>query len=168
MNELIHDLVGDWHTALHAAIKAAALFLTAVVAFRLTTRRTIAQFAPFDWVAAVAVGAIVGRTATASDASWLTGTAALLSLLLTHAVVTRLRLRPGFHRFIDPPLRVLIHDGKVDEVNLARCGMNHEDLAAILRQAGYRSPADVHIALLESRGMVSFVAPVAGEGERGD
>ncbi|WP_344801912.1 DUF421 domain-containing protein [Microlunatus ginsengisoli] len=159
MNELIHDLIGDWHTAVHAAIKAAALFVMAVIAFRLTTRRAIAQFAPFDWVAAVAVGAIVGRTATASDASWLTGTAALVSLLLVHAGVTRLRLVPGFQRFIDPPLRVLIHDGTVDEVNLARCGMSHEDLAAVLRQAGYRSPADVHLELLESRGMVSFVGP---------
>lgn len=60
---------------MHAAIKAAALLLTALIAFRLTTRRAPAQFAPFDWVVAVAVGAIVGRTATASDASWLTGRA---------------------------------------------------------------------------------------------
>jgi uncharacterized membrane protein YcaP (DUF421 family) len=162
MTELMHDLIGDWHTAIHAAIKAAALFLMAVAAFRLTTRRTIAQFAPFDWVAAVAVGAIVGRTATASDASWLTGTAALVSLLLVHAGVTRLRLIPGFQRFTDPPLRVLIHDGKVDEVSLVRCGMNHDDLAAVLRQNGYESPANVHIAILETSGAVSFVAPPGG------
>ena len=73
MHEVLLDLIGDWHTAVHAAIKAAALFLTAAATFRLTTRRTMAQLAPFDWVAAVAVGAIVGRTATASDASWLRG-----------------------------------------------------------------------------------------------
>ncbi len=163
MHELINDLIGDWHSAVHAAVKAAALFITAVAAFRLTTRRTIAQFAPFDWVAAVAVGAIVGRTATASDASWLTGTAALVSLLLAHAGLTRLRLIPGIQRFIDPPLRVLIHDGRVDAVNLARSGMSQDDLAAVLRQGGYRSPAEVHIAILESRGTVSFIP---GEGPR--
>lgn len=157
MHELFQDLIGDWHTAVHAAIKAAVLFLTAAVAFRLTTRRTIAQFAPFDWVAAVAVGAIVGRTATASDASWLTGTAALLSLLLVHAGLTRLRLIPGIQRFIDPPLRVLIHDGTVDRINLARCGMTEDDLTAVLRQGGFQSPTEVHIAILESRGTVSFV-----------
>ena len=61
MHELITDLIGDSPSAVDAAIKAAALFFTAAAAFRLTTRRTIAQFAPFDWVAAVAVGAIVGR-----------------------------------------------------------------------------------------------------------
>ena len=157
MHEVLLDLIGDWHTAVHAAIKAAALFLTAAATFRLTTRRTMAQLAPFDWVAAVAVGAIVGRTATASDASWLTGTAALVSLLLVHAGLTRLRLFPGVQRFVDPPVRVLIHDGAVDVVNLARCGMTEDDLVAVLRQGGYQSPTEVHLALLESRGTVSFV-----------
>ena len=83
----------------------------------------------------------------------------MVSLLLVHAGLTRLRMVPGLQRFIDPPLRILIRDGRVDEVNLARCGLNHEDLAAILRQAGYSSAADVHLAILESRGMVSFVPP---------
>lgn len=161
MNELWHDLIGNWITAVHAAVKAAALFLTALIAFRLSTRRALAQFAPFDWVVAVAVGAIVGRTATASDASWLTGAAALLSLIAMHALVTRLRLLPGMHRLIDPPLVVLIHRGQVEQRNLARSGISSADLDAVLRQHGYRSPADVHLAVLESRGTVSFLAAPA-------
>lgn len=161
MNELLHDLIGDWHTAIHAAVKAAALFLTAAIAFRLSTRRAMAQFAPFDWVVAVAVGAVVGRTATASDASWLTGTAALLSLIGVHQLVTRLRLLPGMHRFIDPPLIVLIYRGRVEEANLRRSGLSPFDLEAVLRQHGYHSPADVHLAILESRGTVSFLAAPA-------
>ena len=58
-----------------------------------------------------------------------------MSLLLVHAGLTRLRLFPGVQRFIDPPVRVLIHDGAVDVVNLARCGMTADDLVAVLRQA---------------------------------
>lgn len=54
-----------------AAIKAHALFLTAAVAFRFVQRRTIAEFTRFDWV-------------TAPDTSWLTGSAALLTLLVAH------------------------------------------------------------------------------------
>ncbi|ORV61138.1 hypothetical protein AWC06_12200 [Mycobacterium fragae] len=45
----------------------------------MTLTPTISEFTPFDWVTAVAVGAIVGRTATAADTSWLTGTSALLT-----------------------------------------------------------------------------------------
>jgi uncharacterized membrane protein YcaP (DUF421 family) len=81
-----------------------------------------------------------------------------VSLLLAHAGLTRLRLIPGVQRLVDPPLRVLIHDGKIDPISLARSSMSEEDLAAVLRQGGFRGPSDVHIAILESRGTVSFDA----------
>lgn len=153
----MNDLIGNWHTAVHAAIKAVALFVTAAIAFRLSTRRALAEFAPFDWVVAVAVGSIIGRTATASDASWLTGTAALIALIAAHAGVTRLRLIPGMHKLIDPPLVVLIHRGKIELRNLTRSGISTFDLDAVLRQNGFRSASEVHLAILESRGTVSFL-----------
>lgn len=81
MGALTHALLGDWHDAVWAAVKALCMFLTAAAAFRFTQRRAIAEFTPFDWVTAVAVGAIVGRTATAADTAWLTGAAALPGLV---------------------------------------------------------------------------------------
>ncbi|MGH3387524.1 MAG: YetF domain-containing protein [Actinomadura sp.] len=150
-------LIGSWQHAGYAAVKALALFLTAAVAFRLTERRTMAEFAPFDWVAAVAVGALVGRTATASDASWLTGTAALLAILAAHAAITRLRFLAVFSRLVDPPLRILIQDGKVNRRNLRRCGLTEADLDAVLRQHGHHGPADIHLAVFEAKGAVSVL-----------
>lgn len=78
MDRIFHALIGDAPAAIDAAIKASALFLTAAVLFRFMERRTLAEFAPFDWIAAVATGAIVGRAATASDTSWLSATTALV------------------------------------------------------------------------------------------
>ncbi|MDH2425593.1 YetF domain-containing protein [Sphaerisporangium sp. TRM90804] len=157
MNSFGDALIGDWHRAVYAAVKATTLFLTAVVAFRLTERRTMAEFAPFDWVAAVAVGAIVGRTATATDASWLTGAAALLALLAAHAAITRLRFLPGVSRLVDPPLRILIHDGDVDRRALRRCGLTDADLDAVLHQHGHHGPAGIHLAIFETKGAVSIL-----------
>ena len=71
MADIVHLLIGDGNSFTDAAVKTSALFLTATVVFRLTTRRPVAEFAPFDWIAAVATGAIVGRAATATDTSWL-------------------------------------------------------------------------------------------------
>lgn len=96
MDRIFHALIGDSAGVTGAAIKSSTLFLTAAVLFRFTERRTLAEFAPFDWIAAVAAGAIVGRAATASDASWLSATTALICLLVTHAVLARLRFIPGF------------------------------------------------------------------------
>ena len=41
--------------------KAVTLYATAIIGLRLGKRRILAELSPFDFVAAVAVGAIVGR-----------------------------------------------------------------------------------------------------------
>jgi uncharacterized membrane protein YcaP (DUF421 family) len=148
-------IIDGWEPAALAAAKALALFVTAAAVFRFGGRRTIAEFSPFDWVTAVAVGAIVGRSATAHDTSWLTATAALLSLMLAHAVVTRLRFVPCIRRIVDPPIRAVIREGNVDEVSLRRCGLTPADLDVALRQRGYGDPADVRLALFEANGAIS-------------
>ncbi|WP_202284847.1 DUF421 domain-containing protein [Mycobacterium paraintracellulare] len=162
MNDLLLQLVDGWRPAAYAALKALALFVTTATAFRFTLRRTIAEFTPFDWVTAVAVGAIVGRTATAADTSWLTGAAALLALIAAHDTVARLRFIPWLRRLVDPPVRVLIRDGQLDRPNLRRCGLTDEDLDAILRQHGHRRPDEIRLALLETKGVVSVFADADG------
>jgi hypothetical protein len=77
VNRILHVLIGDLPTVGDVAIKTSALFLTAAILFRFTERRTLAEFAPFDWIAAVAAGAIVGRAATATDTAWLQATTPL-------------------------------------------------------------------------------------------
>jgi uncharacterized membrane protein YcaP (DUF421 family) len=158
MDRLVHALIGDFPAVIDAVVKTFALFLTAAVLFRFTERRTLAEFAPFDWIAAVAAGSIVGRAATASDTSWLSASAALACLLITHALLARLRFIPRIRRLIDPPVKVLIRDGAVDHRNLRRCGLTHADLEAVLRQNGHETHDSVHLAIFESKGAVSVLA----------
>lgn len=152
-----HAVLGDLPMAGYAALKAALLFLTAALAFRFTQRRALAEFTPFDWVTAVAVGAVIGRSATASETSFFTGAAALLTLVAAHAVVTRIRFVPRLRRLVDPPVRILIFEGQVDEANLRRSGLTRSDLDAVLRQHGYVRPEDVGLALFEEKGSVSVL-----------
>lgn len=164
MDGILGVFIGDAHGVLDVGVKTAALFLTAALLFRLTERRTLAEFAPFDWIAAVAAGAIVGRSATASDTSWLGATTALICLLAAHAALTRMRFLPGIQKLIDPPLKVLIRDGQIDHRNLRRCGLTCADLEAVLRQHGHRSAGDVHLAILEAKGAISIL-PVEQYGD---
>ena len=161
MADIVHLLIGDGHSVTDAAVKTSALFLTATVVFRLTARRPMAEFAPFDWIAAVATGAIVGRSATATDTSWLAATAALISLLLTHSALARLRFLPAVRKLIDPPLHVLIRDGSVDRRNLRRCGLTTADLQSALRQHGQCNADNVHLAVFEAKGAISIVPATA-------
>ena len=50
------------------ALKAVLLFAVAVIGLRLGERRTLTQLGASDFAVAVAIGSIIGRTATAS--SW--------------------------------------------------------------------------------------------------
>lgn len=158
MDQILHALIGDLSELPGNAVKASTLFITAALLFRLAERRALAGFAPIDWIAAAAAGAIVGRAATATDTSWLSASVALGSLLITHAFMARLRFIPGMRRVIDPPARILIRDGKVIERNVRRCGLTQTDLRALLRQHGHRNPDRVQLALFEAKGVVSVLS----------
>ncbi len=157
VNEVIDALVGAPERALLAAVKILALFVTAVVAFRLTGRRALTELAPFDFVTAVAVGALIGRTATATDASWLDGAVALITLLLAHLVVVHLRFMPGVRRVADPSPHLLVHDGKVLQHALRRCGLTRSDLDIVLRRHGVTELDAVRLAVFEPNGAISLV-----------
>jgi len=166
MNHVLHALIGDLSALTGNAVKAAALFLTAAVLFRLTGRRNLADFAPFDWLVTAAAGAIVGRAATAADTSWLSASVALVSLLATHALLARLRLVPRLQRVIDPPQRILIRDGGIIEDNVRRCGLTPADLHAVLRQHGHRDTDRIHLAIFEAKGAVSIFLSDESPGQR--
>ena len=157
MSGLEDAFLGDWHAAAYAALKALALFVTAATVFRFTQRRTLAGFTPFDWVVAVAVGAIVGRAATASDTSWLTGAAAILALIAAHALIAQLRFVARLRRLVDPPVRVLVRDGQINHRNLRRSGLTRTDLDAVLREHGHLSPDRIRLAVFEEKGSVSIL-----------
>ena len=71
--------------------KAVLLYATAIIGLRLGKRRILAELSLFDFVAAVAVGAIVGRIPSASDADYLAGAVTLIAVLFAHALVSHLR-----------------------------------------------------------------------------
>ena len=116
-------LVGGYDEVGWVALKALLLYLTAVLGLRVGERRTLAQLSPFDFVAAVAVGAIVGRVPNAHDGSYLNGLATLATVLGAHAGLTRLRLRNGAARLLEHRPRLLVAEGRVLEDELRRCGL---------------------------------------------
>jgi uncharacterized membrane protein YcaP (DUF421 family) len=139
------------------AAKALLLYGTAVAGFRVGKRRTLAELSPFDFVAAVAVGAIVGRVPNATDASYLAGAATLVTILVAHAAVTRLRQFPSIAFLVEDTPRVLVADGCILEEELRRCGLTHADLDGILRQQGVERLSDVKYLIFEQRGGVSVL-----------
>ncbi|WAL68199.1 DUF421 domain-containing protein [Amycolatopsis cynarae] len=150
-------LYGNWTAVGAVCAKTLLLALTALVGLRLAPRRALAELRIFDFVVAVALGAIIGRTATATSTSFVLGFAALVTLLLVHVVLTRLRLFAAPARLMDHPVRVLVRDGVVDRHELRACGLTEDDLHGALRQKQVYTLADVRFVLYESQGGFSVV-----------
>jgi uncharacterized membrane protein YcaP (DUF421 family) len=152
------------------AVKAALLFAVAVVGLRLGERRTLTQLGAFDFAVAVAIGSIIGRTATASSTSFATGAVAIVTLLVAHRLVALLRRHSRVARAIDHPPRVLVAGGKIQERELARAGLTHADLYELLRGHDVEELGQVGYLLYETRGSTTLIGagdqpgPVMREG----
>ena len=146
------------------ALKALLLYLTAVVGFRLGERRTLAQMSPFDFVAAVAVGAIVGRVPNASTTSYLAGAVTLVTVLLAHRAIMRLRYSPRVAHLVEHAPIVLVANGKILERELRGCGLTLGDLHGQLRQHGIGDLSEVRYVIAEQRGQLSVIRRADHEG----
>jgi uncharacterized membrane protein YcaP (DUF421 family) len=145
------------------AAKAALMYATALLGLRLAHRRTLAQWTAIDFAAAVAVGAVIGRTAVAGSQSYLVGAVALATLLAAHAVVTLARGNRWVGKLVDHRVRVLVAHGRVRRRQLLVCGVTEHDLAAQLRQRGVLDLAGVRYVLYEAKGGLTVVPADAPE-----
>jgi len=151
----MRELIGGTSGLGWVAVKAVLLFAVAVIGLRLGERRTLAQLSAFDFAVAVAIGAIIGRGATAADTSFATSAVALVTLLVAHRVVAIARLHSRAVRLIDHPPRVLVAHGQLQRNELARAGLTDADVYALLRENGVGDLGQVGYLLYETRGTVT-------------
>ena len=151
------ELVGGTGGLGWVAVKAVLMFAVTIVGLRLGERRTLAQLGAFDFAVAVAIGAIIGRTVTASSASFATGAVALVTLLVAHRLVAFARRHNRMARLIDHPPRVLVAEGKIQDRELGRAGLTAADVYALLRQQGVDDLGQVGYLLYETRGTTTLI-----------
>lgn len=137
--------------------KAALMYGTALLGLRVGERRTLAQWTVIDFVAAVALGAIVGRTVLASDQSYAVGAVALITLVVVHRLASLLRFSPLLGKLVDHRIRVLVADGELRGSQLRLCGLTDNDLYAELRLQGIFDLRELRYVLYETKGGLSVV-----------
>lgn len=104
------------------------MYVAALAGLRLTCRRTLAQWTSIGFAAAVAIGALVGRTAIAGSQS-LFGVAGLAATLAGHWPVSAGRCSAPIAKLTDR--RVLVERGRLGERGLHVCGITRNDLFPI-------------------------------------
>lgn len=149
-------VVGDQDLAV-VVVKAALMYVVVLVGLRVGHRRTLAQWTAIDFAAAVAIGALLGRTAVAEGQSFAVGAVALTTILAAHYVVTMARYSDRFAKLVDHRVRVLIHHGEVRRGQMRRCGLTDNDVLAKLRQQGVGSLSELRYVLYETKGELTIV-----------
>ncbi|NIH80835.1 uncharacterized membrane protein YcaP (DUF421 family) [Amycolatopsis viridis] len=150
-------LIGHTGELPAVCVKTLMLSLTALAGLRLAPRRALAELRIFDLVVIIATGAIVGRSATAADTSFLMGAVALVTLLVAHIIISRVRFVPRVARLLDHPARVLVVDGAVDHRQLKTAQLTEGDLYEALRERGVHSLAGIRYVIYESKGGLTVV-----------
>lgn len=157
-------LLDGWPELGVTAAKASLMYFVALLGLRVAHRRTLAQWTAIDFAAAVAIGAIVGRTAIAGDQSFAVGAVALVTVLTAHWIATLGRFHPLVGKLVDHRVRVLVDHGRIRHDQLRLCGLTESEVLARLRQQGVGSVGELRYVLYETKGELTIV-PERGSAE---
>ena len=134
-------------------IRPVIVYLFLVVFLRLFGKRELAQLNPFDLVVLLSLSNTVQNAMIGDDNSVSGGVVGAFSLLAINWVLAWVLFRsPKVTVALEGQPSTLIRDGVVDEAELKKQTLSHEDLISILNRNGFNDPADIHLCVLEPNG----------------
>jgi uncharacterized membrane protein YcaP (DUF421 family) len=137
--------------------RAVAIYLLVMVLVRVSGKRAVGQFTPFDLVLLILIGNAVQNGMNGGDNS-LTGAAVLaVTLIALNYATAFLSARvPRARRFIEGEPVVLARDGRVFRDVLRRELVSKADFNEAMREAGCTEPERIRLAILETNGRISI------------
>ena len=165
--DLHRMFLGDvplWFAA-EIAVRTAIMYLFALGAVRVVSRRAVGQLSFVEFFLVIALGSAVGDPMFYPDVPLLHGMVVIVVVVALNRGVTALTNRSEHvERALEGRPFVLVEDGRMrpDEMGAAR--LNRETLSELLRIEGVESLGEVRRAYMEQRGALSVVR--FGEGER--
>ena len=151
----------SWSEAGHVVVSAVGIYLAFLVLLRIVGQRALASMSSFDFAAAVAVGAVMGRSLLGYTPTLLAGVVGLTTLFALQTAFGLLRRTPRLQALMSNPPVVLLRDGRVLHANLRAAHLIEDELREKLRLHGIRSYDEVACAVLERTGALSVLR--AGE-----
>ena len=139
-------------------VRGVVVYLFLLFFLRISGRRQIGQYDPFDLILLLILSNAVQNSMNAGDNSLLGGLISALTLIGCHVVMAHLTWRSKhLARLIDGKPQVLIRTGALDE-NLMRAErLTADDVHAALRAAGCLHTHEVERATIETNGQITVV-----------
>jgi uncharacterized membrane protein YcaP (DUF421 family) len=155
LEDAVRWLQGD--TILPTAVRAAAVYLLALAAVRLGSKRFLSQASAFDVIVAIMLGSIMSRAVSGSP-FWPTVVSGAV-LIAAHGLLAALAYRVDWlGPLVKGRPRLLVREGRVDREAMRQAGVSEHDLEQAVRlQAGETDLSRVRQARLERDGSISVV-----------
>ena len=160
MADLFHLSAPWWHFVLRGIV----IYVLVMVLMRISGKRAVGQFTPFDLVLLILIGNAVQNGINGGDNSLtgaflMAGTLIVLNLVVAYATSRNRRVE----RLVEGVPVVLARDGQVFEGMLRRQLVSDADFHKALRQHDIVNVSQVALAMLETNGSISIV-PRDGDG----
>ena len=160
-----HDIFVAGVPLLERVVRAALIYVFAVVALRLAGKRELGQLSTFDLVVLLFFSNILQNAVIGADNSVTGGVVGAATFLALNYLVARLTYRhERLSEIVDGTPTVLIAQGVVQTANVRRELVSEDELKAACHRQGIRELGDVDMAVLEADGGIS----VFGRTQRDD
>lgn len=154
MGDLFELAMPWWEFVLRAVV----VYVVVLVMARLSGKRTVGQFTPFDLIVVVLLGTAVQNSLIGEDTSLLGGLILAATLIALNWLVGLISSRwRGFERVVEGEPVVLARNGHLYAHVLRRQLVSKDDFDEALRLNNVSDIRDVEIALLETNGRISVV-----------
>jgi uncharacterized membrane protein YcaP (DUF421 family) len=158
-SKMISDMFVLTLPFLEKILRPILVYFFLVVGLRLAGKRELAQLNPFDLVVLLTLSNTV-QNAIIGDDNTITGgvIGAATLLFVNYLVVQFLYRHEKLERLVEGDAAVLIENGKIRNDQLTKETLTMPELEAAAHRQGFASLQDVERAVLESSGMICFIA----------
>ncbi|HJS33934.1 MAG TPA: YetF domain-containing protein [Pseudoxanthomonas sp.] len=139
-------------------LRACVVYFLLLAMIRMTGKRTMGQFTPFDMLLVVLLGNAVQNALLGADTSVGGGLLLAATLIALNWIVGLVSARsPKVERWVEGAPVLLARDGQVYRDVLRRELISREDFEKAMREAGCLDMADIRLAVLENNGRITVV-----------
>lgn len=138
-------------------VRGLAVYLLLLVMVRISGRRTVGQFTPFDLLVVVLLSEAVSNSLTGGDQSLIGGLIVAATLVAINSVVALLSSRSQrFEKLVDGSAVLIGRDGVFFDRIVRQCRLSESNLEEALREHDCPRP-EMKCAFLEADGEITIL-----------
>lgn len=138
-------------------VRGLVVYLLLLVMVRLSGRRTVGQFTPFDLLVVMLLSEAVSNSLSGGDQSLVGGLIAAATLVAINSLVALLSSRnAGFEKLVDGSAILIGRDGVFFDKVVRNCRLSESDIEEALREHDCPRP-EMKCAFLEADGEITIL-----------